>query len=76
MYLSLTLMCMAIPPYEHEVEKLLETIKAEDELIVFSDLMGGSITNPGASVHDDEAKRSYRVGNESSPPHRPDHDRR
>jgi fructoselysine and glucoselysine-specific PTS system IIA component len=30
---------------EHELEKLLETIKPEDELIVFSDLMGGSITN-------------------------------
>jgi fructoselysine and glucoselysine-specific PTS system IIA component len=30
---------------EDELKKILENIKPEDELIVFSDLMGGSITN-------------------------------
>lgn len=30
---------------EDELTKILEGIKPEDELIVFSDLMGGSITN-------------------------------
>ena len=30
---------------EDELRKILENIKPEDELIVFSDVMGGSITN-------------------------------